>query len=181
MAVARHAGRSFSQNAEGELLGVARRDSQWDDLARNVYCVLGIPIDFIDLPAALRAVEHAVVDDTPFLISTPNLNYLVNSQLNWDFKDTLLSSELCPADGMSIVWIARLIGLPIKARVAGSDLFEALEVARQSGRQLKIFLFGGAEGVVEAAARVLNKSRGGFLCVGSICPGFGSIAEIESG
>ena len=66
----------------------------------------------------------------------------------------MLLSELCAVDGVPIVWMARLLGLPIKERVAGADLFEALTATHRSAKQLKVFLFGGAEGIAKAAAEV---------------------------
>ena len=47
---------------------------------------------------------------------------------------------------MPIVWLSRLLGIPVKERVAGSDLFDLLKYARLS-EPLKVFLFGGAKGV----------------------------------
>lgn len=169
----------FSETVRVNLPGASKCVSHWDDFSREVYCVLGIPVDAIVMPALLHALEHAAADGTPFLVSTPNLNYLVNSQLDPEFREALLFSDLCPPDGMSIVWIARLIGLPIKERVAGSDMFEALKAAHYSAPRLKLFLFGGAEGVVESACRVLNESPCRLCCVGSIYPGFGTIEEMS--
>jgi len=141
--------------------------------------VLGIPIDAIDMPALLRAVANAVAEKSAFRVSTPNLNFLVQSQTDPEFRETLLLSELCPADGMSIVWIARLLGLPIKERVAGSDILEALKRNYGCSPRLKLFLFGGAEGVVDAAAKSLNRNTSRLSCVGFINPGYGSIEEMS--
>jgi N-acetylglucosaminyldiphosphoundecaprenol N-acetyl-beta-D-mannosaminyltransferase len=151
----------------------------WDDFSRNVYCVLGVPVDAIDMPTLLRAVHDAAASKTPFLISTPNLNFLVTSQRDPEFRETLLLSEMCPADGMPVVWIARLIGLPIKERVAGSDMMEELRRNDNSAPPLKLFLFGGDEGAAEAAARALNRSSSGLSCVGTLFPGFGSVEEMS--
>src|SRR5262245_14023013 len=91
-----------------------------DDLSREVYCILGIPIDAIGMYAVLRRIESASAIRTPFLISTPNVNSLVISQSDKDFREALFLSDLCTADGMPIIWIAWLIGIPIKNRIAGS-------------------------------------------------------------
>src|SRR5262245_22109722 len=88
-----------------------------DDLARNVYCVLGLPIDVLDIAAVLHRIEAAAASRAILFISTPNLNFLANSRSDAEFRESLLESDLCPADGMPIVWIARLIGVPIKTRV----------------------------------------------------------------
>ena len=54
-------------------------------------------------------------------------------------------SDLATADGMPVLWLARLMGLPLKARIAGSDMFEALASRKTWRRQLKVFLFGAPE------------------------------------
>jgi N-acetylglucosaminyldiphosphoundecaprenol N-acetyl-beta-D-mannosaminyltransferase len=131
------------------------------------------------MPGLLRAVHDAARVRTPFLISTPNLHFLVNSQKDPEFRESLLLSDLCPADGMPIVWIARLIGLPIRERIAGSNMLEALKAENFSKERLKLFLFGGADGIVEIAAKKLNQSGTGLLCVASINPGFGTIEEMS--
>ena len=168
----------FSEDARIDRSSATSCASRWDDLEREVYCVLGIPIDAIDMLYLVHAIENAAAHKTPFLISTPNLNFLVNSHRDREFRETLLLSELCPADGMPIVWIARLLGLPIYRRVAGSDLLAALRSHRSTGR-LSLFLFGGTEGVAEAAAKTMNKRPGRLTCVGSIYPGFGSVEEMS--
>jgi hypothetical protein len=109
-----------------------------DDLARNVYCVLGVPIDALDMAAILRRIEAAAASRAPFLISTPNSNFLVHSRSDPEFRESVLDSDLSPADGMLVVWISRLVGIPIKKRMSGSDIFEALKVPNRGGRQLKV-------------------------------------------
>src|SRR5664279_2769245 len=87
-----------------------------DDLTREVYGVLGIPVDVIDMATVLRRIEAAAAHPAPFLISTANLNFLVTSRSDAEFRESLLRSDLCTADGMPIVWIARLLGISIKHR-----------------------------------------------------------------
>ena len=149
-----------------------------DDLSREVYCILGMPIDAIEMPAVMQSIEMAAANAAPFVISTPNINFLVNSQTDPEFRESLLLSDLCPADGMPIVWIARLMGIPIKNRIAGSDIFEALKVRTRPEGPLKVFLFGAKDSVVEAAAKTLNLTTG-LSCVGWICPGWGSVDELS--
>jgi N-acetylglucosaminyldiphosphoundecaprenol N-acetyl-beta-D-mannosaminyltransferase len=148
-----------------------------DDLAREVYCILGVPVDAIGMFEVLRRIEAAARRKTRFLISTPNLNIFVLSQSDRAFRESLVLSDLCTVDGMPIVWIARLIGIPIKSRTAGSDIFDALKAS--PGRSLKVFLFGGPEGAAEKAARTLNSQSGGLRCVGWSNPGFCSAEEMS--
>jgi N-acetylglucosaminyldiphosphoundecaprenol N-acetyl-beta-D-mannosaminyltransferase len=150
-----------------------------DDLARDVYCVLGLPIDAIELSEAVRRINVAALGATPFLISTVNVNFLVTSTANAEFRESVVQSDLCLADGMPVVWIARLLGLPIKHRVAGSDILDALSAAQSTPRPLKLFIFGGAQGVAATAADALNAKKSGLRCVGSIYPGYGSVEDMS--
>ena len=150
-----------------------------DDLSRDVYCILGVPIDAGGMQSVLRDIETAAANKVPFFISAPNLNTLVNMQTNPDFRESLFQSDLCPPDGMPIVWIARFLGVPIKSRISGADIFDALKAERKFAEPLKVFLFGGAEGVAAAACRALNAKPCGLYCVGSFYPGFGSVDEMS--
>jgi N-acetylglucosaminyldiphosphoundecaprenol N-acetyl-beta-D-mannosaminyltransferase len=150
------------------------------DLSRNVHCVLGLPIDLLDLPRALDRIRLAASEVSPFLLSTPNLNFLVNSRTDPAFRESVQVSDLCLPDGMPIVWIAKLLGIPIKERVAGSDVFDELRSDISGRGRLRVFLFGGQEGLAAAVAAKLNAEEGGLQSVGAISPGFGSIEEMSS-
>src|ERR1700739_2657665 len=141
-----------------------------DDCGGDCDCVLGVPIDAVELAENVRRINVAAARATPFLLSTVNLNYLISAAANAEFRESLLLSDLCPADGMPIVWIARLLGLPIKQRAAGSDTFDALRAAQGKAQQLTLFLFGGAKGAAVAAANTLNQEAGGVRCVGALYP-----------
>jgi N-acetylglucosaminyldiphosphoundecaprenol N-acetyl-beta-D-mannosaminyltransferase len=155
--------------------------SEQGDLSRKVYCILGVPVDAVDLPTALYRIKAAATAAVPFLVSTPNLNFLLNSRTDPEFRESLLLSDLCPPDGIAIVWIARLLGIPIKERVAGSDIFESLRSERQPAQRMRVFLFGGDEGVAEAVSARLNTEQTGFECVGALNPGYGSIEQMSGG
>src|SRR5215470_16856552 len=121
-------------------------ESVRDDLAREVYCIQGLPFDAVDMATVVSRIESAVNRCVPFFISTPNLNFVVQALSDSEFRGSILHSDLCPPDGMPIVWIARLLGVPIKHRVAGSDMFETLKTKHREEHPLKVFLFGGADG-----------------------------------
>ena len=67
-----------------------------DDLSREVYCMLGIPVDDILMPSTVERIEAAIANKRPFLLSTPNLNFLINSQSDASFRElwSLVTSVL---------------------------------------------------------------------------------------
>lgn len=149
------------------------------DLERPVYCVLGLPIDAVDMRGAVRRIEAAAIGKTRCLVSTANLNFLVESLLDPEFRETLLDSDLCTADGMPIVWIARLLDLPIARRVAGADLLETLRANSEDRHPLAVFLFGGGGEIAAAAGRAINTTSQNLRCVGTLNPGFGGVEELS--
>ena len=148
------------------------------DFNRKVYCILGLPFDAVTMPEAVQRIRDAAASRSPCFLSTPNLNFLIGCQSDISFRNSVINSDLSVADGMPIVWLARLLGIPITERVAGSDLFEQLGTAAST--QLSVYFFGGTEGVAEAACKRLNTASSGILCAGFESPGFGSIQEMSS-
>ncbi|MEP7173341.1 MAG: WecB/TagA/CpsF family glycosyltransferase, partial [Aestuariivirga sp.] len=145
-----------------------------DDFARRVYCILGVPVDAIDMGGVVDRIHGAARSRRPLFLSTPNLNFLMLSQRDEAFRRSLLESDLCPADGMGVLLICRLLGVPIVARVAGSDLPVALQASRGLGSDgpLRVTLFGGAPGVGVLAREALNAGNtNSLLCVGAVDPG----------
>ena len=147
------------------------------DFERDVYCLLGLPFDALDIDAATRKLREAVQRRSPCFLSTPNLNFVVAAQADPAFRDSVLHSDMSVADGMPIVWAARLLGIPLVERVAGSTLFERL--CTVSGEPIKVYFFGGPEGVAALACERLNARHSGMQCVGFDAPGFGTVDEMS--
>ena len=147
------------------------------DFERDVHCLLGLPIDAIDLAGAEKRIRAAAAARLPCFMSTPNVNFVIESRSDRAFRNAVLHSDLSVADGMPLVWLARLIGIPLRERVAGASLFEALRGGE--GRPLKVYFFGGPAGVAEAAGRRLAREAKGLACVGYESPGFGSVEEMS--
>lgn len=153
--------------------------SDLSELRRDVHGMLGIPIDAIDMDAVLARIYTATASRTPLWMSTPNLDFLACSRSDPEFRESLLLSDLCVPDGMPIVWISRLLGIPIKRRIAGSDIFASL--MQRATPRLTAFLFGGAEGIAERAAQRINREeKCGLTCVGTHNPGFVSVEQMSS-
>ncbi|MNR97097.1 putative N-acetylmannosaminyltransferase [compost metagenome] len=148
------------------------------DFQRHVVCLLGLPFDVITTEQAVDQLAHAAQHQQRCFLSTPNLNFAVASLAGGAFRDSVIRSDLSVADGMPLVWIARLLGLPVTERVAGSTLFERLRA--RSGTPLRVYFFGGPDGVAAAAAEKLNASASGLVCVGHASPGFGSVEQMSS-
>lgn len=149
-----------------------------NDFNRNVYCLAGLPFDAVNMTDAISKIKEAVNNKTRCFISTPNLNFLVASSTDTAFRDSVIQSNLVLADGMPIIWMAKLLGIPIKNRVAGSSLFSALG-AENTSRKISTFFFGGPDGVAKVACTNVNNTKGGLTCVGYQYPGFSSVEAMS--
>ncbi|MES2583328.1 MAG: WecB/TagA/CpsF family glycosyltransferase [Pseudomonadota bacterium] len=151
--------------------------SEFPNVGRNVHCLLGLPFDVMTLEQAVGSIRVAVARRAPCFFSTPNLNFLIAGQTNAAFRNSVSRSDLSLADGMPIVWLAKLLGIPIAQRVSGSDVFEALR--NSAGPLLKVYFFGGPPGVAERASLQINAEGKSMVCVGYESPGYGSIEAMS--
>lgn len=138
---------------------------------------MGLPFDAVDMAGAVDKVAAAARQGQRCFFSTPNLNFLIGSHADAAFRNSVIHSDLSVADGMPVVWMARALGIPVRSRVAGSGMFEAL---RARGESLPVYFFGGPPGVAEAAAQRLNATPSGLHCTGFYSPGFGSVEQMSS-
>ena len=152
-----------------------------DDFDRDVWCVLGLPLDLVAVDAAISRLDAAVRDRQPLSFVTPNVNWLVRALRDAQARREIIDADLSLIDGAPLLAFARLLGAPAPSRVAGSDLFDALR-ARPSftGRKLRVFFFGGREGAAEKAATALNEEDGPLAAAGWRNPGFGDVEDMSA-
>ncbi|WP_288356576.1 WecB/TagA/CpsF family glycosyltransferase [uncultured Cycloclasticus sp.] len=147
-------------------------------IGRNTWSILGLPFDAVDLKRSLALIEQAIEQNTHCFLSTPNLNFATAAQSDKAFFNSVVDSDLSVVDGMPLVWVARLLGVPIKERVAGSTLFDELS-SRPREKKIRIYFFGGQQGVAERAHTQLNDTSVGMLSCGFYDPGFVSIEQMS--
>jgi len=150
------------------------------DFHRKVHCVLGLPFDLLDEEEAIERVRESASTGRPCFFSTPNLSFATAVQRDAALRDSVIRSDMSVPDGMPLIWAARLMGVPTKGRVAGSSMFERLWHRPKPGAQpLKVFFFGGADGVAARASAAINGDIKGVRCVGFESPGFGSVEAMS--
>jgi N-acetylglucosaminyldiphosphoundecaprenol N-acetyl-beta-D-mannosaminyltransferase len=148
--------------------------------SRDTWSILGLPFDAVNLTDSLVLIEQAIDQNTRCFISTPNLNFAIAAQSEAAFFDSVVDSDLNVADGMPLVWVAKLLGVPIKERVAGSTLFDELS-RRPREKKIRVYFFGGQQGVAERAHKHLNETSVGMQSCGFYDPGFVSIEQMSDG
>ena len=151
-----------------------------DDMDRDVWCILGLPFDAINMNDAINKLHYSAKNEKSCFLSTPNLNFLIASQKDSSFKNSVINSALSVVDGKPIIWVAKLLNIPISERIAGSNLIEELIENKNRNKPLKVYFFGGEEGIAKIACEKLNENISGLECVGSFDPGFGSVESMST-
>ena len=139
--------------------------------------VCGIPIDNITLRETVERtfeeIEAFSRDQRPRYIATVNLDFYRNCfhlrsflPKNPRLIHSLRESTINTADGMPVLWLSRLSGIPLKERVAGSDLI--LELSQKAALKGKsVYLFGGHDGLAVNAAKILQNRYHGLRIAGT--------------
>lgn len=152
-----------------------------EDFERSLHVLLGLPFDAVSMPDVVARIGSARQLRQRLFISTPNLNFLIAARSDPAFRQSVFDSDLNLADGMPIIWIARLLGVPLPERVPGSGLIESLRLPLPQGSlPIRIFFFGGEPGLARLACERLNAERCGLICAGALDPGFGTAEELST-
>ena len=140
--------------------------------------VMGVPFDAITASETVDRVFAAMQAGRGGQLVTANLDHLLRCRRERAYADLVRDAEMNVADGMPIVWAARLRGRPVPERVTGADLVHDL-VARAAADGASVYLLGGNPGVAEQAAAVWVEKHPQLKIAGYFCPEFGFEKDAE--
>lgn len=149
---------------------------------RKLIVISGIPIDDLNTEETLDRLEDFVeigrATGKNHQVATVNADFVVKAMADPELRFLLQESDLLMPDGMPLVWGARLLGLPLEERVAGSDIVPMLaERAAQKG--YSIYLLGAAPGIAQQAADVLQEKLPNLVIAGVKSPPYSSVLEMS--
>jgi len=127
--------------------------------------VLGVRVHRLTLAETVVRVRELIDAGGVHHVATVNGAMLVAAARDASVKTLLNSATLCIPDGMGVLLAGRLLGVRFPERVAGIDLVGQLcSVAAQES--YRVYLFGAAAGVPEAAASALTARYPGLQIAG---------------
>jgi N-acetylglucosaminyldiphosphoundecaprenol N-acetyl-beta-D-mannosaminyltransferase len=132
----------------------------------------GVRVHAVTEADAIRHIIGELDSSRGGTVVTPNLDHLHRCLHDIAFAAMVSEADLVLADGMPLVWAARLQGTPLPQRVAGSNLITSLSQAAAEANR-SVFLLGGAPGTAEGAARVLSEKFPSLKVAGTLCPPVG--------
>lgn len=128
--------------------------------------ILGIDFDNVSKQDLLSELKKGV-------IFTPNVDHLMKLRRDRTFASVYQQADYKICDSQILIYAARFLGKPLKAKLSGSDLFHWFCDYHRYNDDIKIFLLGGADGVAKKAQERINARIGREIVVGEYSPSFG--------
>ena len=128
--------------------------------------VLGVGFDNMTMEEALAEGLRLMETDGAHYVVTPNPEIVEVCRQDPDAMEAVSNAALVIADGIGVVYGAKILGTPLKGRIPGIEFAQCLmEKMAENGKSL--FLFGAKPGVAEEAARRLQEKYKGLKIAGT--------------
>lgn len=114
----------------------------------------------------LDRIQQLIASGAPHQHVVVNVDKVVKAQKCPELMRIINNCSLISADGMPVVWASRLLGAPLKERVAGIDLFESI-MNQAEARGWRIYLLGAKEDIVRAVRESYEREYPKIQIVGS--------------
>ena len=118
--------------------------------------VMDVPIDNVTMDEALEASERLLAQKGAHYCVTPNAEIVYEALQNEDLRRIICQADLVLPDGAGVVLGAKILGTPLKQKVAGIDFADAL-MARLEHTDKTFYFLGGKPGVAQQAVERLKE------------------------
>ena len=108
----------------------------------------------VTIEQALALIVRRALGGRGGFVLTPNVDHISMATRDREFAAAYQRCFLALVDGMPLVAMSRLLGLPVAQKISGSDLFEPL-MAQCARHDVPVFFLGATETACQAAERRL--------------------------
>lgn len=128
--------------------------------------ILGINFDNMTQEEINARGAQLLREDRFHYVVTPNPEFILAAEKDPEFLRVLNGADLVLPDGIGVVYSAKILGTPLKARLPGIEFGEAmLDALNEMGGRL--FLLGAKPGVAEEAGRRILESHPNIVLCGT--------------
>ena len=128
--------------------------------------VLGVGFDNMTMDEALEKGVRLMSEQGAHYVVTPNPEIVEVCREDEEAREAVRNADLVIADGIGVIYGAKILGTPLKARLPGIEYAQKLmERMAENGKTL--FLFGAKPGIAEEAARRLQEKYPGLQIAGT--------------
>lgn len=127
--------------------------------------ILNTYVNALTLDETVQEIEKIIQCGAPTQHVVVNASKVNLMEADGELAKIVNDCPLINADGASIVWAAKQLGVPLTERVTGIDLFlELVKLAAE--KDYKIYLFGAKEEVVTKVKTIFEERYPGIRIVG---------------
>lgn len=128
--------------------------------------ILGAKVQKLTMSEASQIAMSFFDSEGKKVIYTPNSEIILYASKNPEFMPKLNSADLLIADGIGVVYGAKILRNSLPERVAGFDLLKEI-FPRMAEKGLSVYLLGAKPGVAEKAGEELEKMYPGLRIAGT--------------
>ena len=127
--------------------------------------ILNTSIHNLSMQETLEIVNNTISEEKQLHHVVVNAGKIVAMQKDLKLRQSVNESDLINADGQAVVWASKVLGKPLKERVAGIDLMVNL-VQLAHDKNYKVFFFGAKEEVVKKVVDTYSKQYSSNIIAG---------------
>lgn len=134
--------------------------------------LLGVEIDDLVFEEFAACLSERIRTRIPGYIVTPNTDHVCRCGRDPKFKDAYEGAAYVLVDGVPLMWAARLLGVPLREKLSGSDMLPKLaELAAREG--FSVYFLGGMPGTAQKTALRFKERFPALDLAGWDCPEMG--------
>jgi N-acetylglucosaminyldiphosphoundecaprenol N-acetyl-beta-D-mannosaminyltransferase len=149
-----------------------------DTPVRNRVRMFGLSVDNLTMAQTLEAIAGFVDSRAVHQHVAVNVDKVVKAHRDPKLRAIVNACDLISPDGQPLVWASRLLGRPLKERVAGIDLMVRL-FALAEERGFRVYLLGARPEVIREVVARLERDHPRLIVAGAR-DGYWAAAEEEA-
>lgn len=127
--------------------------------------LLGVHVDDLTMSETLDAVDTLIAERGVHQHVVVNVAKIVAASRDPHLREIIDACTIINADGQPVVWASRLLGSPLRERVAGVDLMDRL-IESAGARGHRVYLLGARPDVVRAVAERIARDHPATVVAG---------------
>lgn len=129
--------------------------------------ILGVGFDNITMEEAVDTAMSMMAERRAAYVVTPNPEIVMLCKDTPALTEALGTAAMVLPDGVGVIYGARILGTPLRARVPGIDFAAQLIERMSMTAHNRVFLFGAKPGVAEKAGEALTARYPGLVIAGT--------------
>lgn len=127
--------------------------------------LFGLRVDNLSMEETLARIDEFIASGEVHHHVVVNVDKIVKAHRDPQIRAIINACDLVNVDGQPVLWAARLLGKPLKERVAGIDLMQRL-IEHAAAKGYRLYFLGAREEVVSKLVKKVGKENPGAEIAG---------------